>query len=175
MALYLILGPMFAGKTTTLISKIEVHILTGKKCVIVRSAVDIRTPSVQTHRDLIYKGEVIKLDSLKNAKDKLLMYDIIGFDEGHFFDGEELFQLVIFLTQSNKTVYIAMLKSDNNRNPFPFIEHFVARATDIFPLKAVCEKCKEYNATNTKRKLNSNLTTFVGGKELYSPSCDKCW
>jgi thymidine kinase len=178
MALELIVGPMFAGKTTTLISKIEIYTLTGKKCVIVRSAVDTRTDNVQTHRNLIYNGEVLKIDSLKLDNPeitKLNDYDVIGFDEGHFFNGEDLINLVQFLIQHHKLIFISMLKSDGNRAPFPFTDHLLARANNIILLKAVCEICKQHLAIHTKRKHYNNPEIFVGGSELYYPCCDDCW
>jgi len=176
MALELIIGPMFAGKTTTLISKIEIYALTGKTCVIVRSTVDTRTDHVQTHRNLIYTGDVLKVANLNDSKiAKLSEYDVIGFDEGHFFDGKELVKLVNKLIDKGKLVFISMLKSDNNRIPFPFTGHLVARASNIILLKAVCDVCKQHVAIHTKRKNWDDPKTFVGGSELYYPCCDKCW
>lgn len=178
MALELIIGPMFAGKTTTLISKIEIYLLTGKKCVIIRAAVDTRTDNVQTHRNLVYRGDVIKFENLNPDNPdvlKLLDYDVIGFDEGHFFDAVDLGNLINELIKKDKVVFIAMLKSDNKRQPFPLLEKAVARANEIILLKAVCDICKQHTAIHTKRRNFNTPDIFVGGSELYYPCCDKCW
>jgi thymidine kinase len=173
MSLELIIGPMFSGKTSLLISKIEIFCLTGKKCVIVKSSIDTRNESVKTHRDLVYKGNVLTLSNFEDIS-VLDQYDVIGIDEGHFFNGIELTKAVEQLKE--KIIFIAMLKSTFKREPFPDLEWLYARSTNIVMCKAVCEICKQYVATNTKRR-NTNIseTIFVGGKELYYPCCDKCW
>jgi Thymidine kinase len=165
---------MWAGKTTTLISEIEIYTLTGKKCVIVRSSVDTRTTNVQTHRDLVYKGAVLVLDNLRDPTE-LDTYDVIGFDEGHFFNIIRLSRLVNKLIDQNKIIFIAMLKSTYTREPFPFSELLYARASSIDLRKAVCEICKQHCALHTKRRNMENPDVFVGGSELYYPCCDKCW
>lgn len=174
MSLELIVGPMFSGKTSLLISKVEVFSLTGKKCVIVRSSTDTRTQTVKTHRNLVYEGEVITLDSFTNTS-MLDDYDVIGIDEGHFFDPFDLLSFVDKFLKKGTVIFIAMLKSTFKREPFSSMEWVYARSTDIIVRKAVCEICKQYNATNTKRRTDVTDNVLVGGKELYYPCCDKCW
>lgn len=174
MALELIVGPMFSGKTSLLISKVEIFSLTGKKCVILRSSTDTRTKTLKTHSSIVYTGNVITLPNLEDLSE-LSCFDVIGIDEGHFFDGKELLNLIDVFLKMGKNIFVAMLKSTYNREPFPYSEWFYTRATAITLCKAVCEICKEYSATNTRRKNDDHSTTLVGGKELYFPCCDKCY
>jgi Thymidine kinase len=172
MSVELIIGPMFSGKTTLLISKIEIHELTGKKCVIIRSTVDTRTPSVETHRNLIYMGNIMILKDFSDTS-ILKNYDVIGVDEGHFF--EDLTNVVNFVIREKKLLFVSMLKSTFLRTPFPNTDYIYATATDITVCKAVCEICKHHSATNTKRREDIETTILVGGKEMYYPCCNQCW
>jgi thymidine kinase len=176
MSLELIVGPMFAGKTSLLISKIEIFSLTGKRCVIIRSPVDTRTDTISTHRNIVYKGEVMTLKDLSNLS-VLREFDVIGIDEGHFFDALEMVNFVDDFIKLNKILFVTMLKSNYKREPFMFVEWLYARATDITLCKSVCEKCREFTATNTKRRNEdeNDKEIVVGGKEMYYPCCDKCW
>lgn len=170
MTLELIIGPMFSGKTTTLIARVEKY----TNSVIIRSSIDTRTNHLQTHGNIFYKGHVIVLADLKTITN-LEKYDVIGIDEGHFFNGYELFKLINDFVRKGKIIFIAMLKSNYKREPFPLSELLFARATDITVCKSICEICHDHSATNTKRRDDPTKNGFVGGIELYYPCCDKCW
>src|SRR4051812_31408504 len=69
----LILGPMFSGKSTMMVHKIDRQVWAKKKCVIIRHAIDKRYDEISTtgivlNNRYVYTGcPVIKVENLKEA------------------------------------------------------------------------------------------------------------
>ena len=74
----LIMGPMFAGKTTELIRRIRRLQISNYKCIILKSHIDIRSDAVETHDGLSIACEQF------NFKKDYSTYDVIAIDEGQF-------------------------------------------------------------------------------------------
>ena len=82
----LIMGPMFSGKTTSLINTIKRYNWQNKKAVLVKYTMDNRYSSeskIITHDKL--EAPALNCQKLTDILTTLKEYDVIGIDEGQFF------------------------------------------------------------------------------------------
>ena len=182
--LSLILGPMFAGKSTFMITKIntinEQIRNAGKNpdsIITVNHSSDARYDSgkICSHDGL--KKNCITTDKLSNIPmNTFINAEYIFIDEGQFFnDLYDVITNIIKLSSqsaSNKFIFISGLDGDYNQRPFSNsrILELIPYATIIIKLTARCYKCGE-PAPMTKRLINSNETILVGGADMYQPCC----
>ena len=86
-SLNLIIGPMYAGKTTELLRRLNIYQEFGFKTLYVSSSLDSRSNlPFSTHNPLL--KSIGKIDSIKvkNLFDvNFEQYNVIGIDEGQFF------------------------------------------------------------------------------------------
>jgi thymidine kinase len=175
MELELLVGPMFAGKTTSLISRITRLTISDRKCIIIRSSKDTRTKDLKTHGDITYNRSVLTLDSLMDIPERYFKeYDVFGIDETHFFSPDDVESFINKMDEMNKTVIVTVLKSTHERKPFKGYDFLYALSTNITSLNAVCKICKG-SASNIKRRKGIDDDNPVGGEEKYYPCCNKCW
>lgn len=79
-------GPMFSGKSTSLLKKIIKYETLGKKVLVINYAHDTRyseDASLVTHAKASHKAN--KCFELKEVDDVFMNYDVIAIDEGQFF------------------------------------------------------------------------------------------
>jgi len=168
----LILGPMFSGKSTCLIENIRKSIYQAKKSIMVKFFADKRyseKSEVVTH-DLI-KYDSIDCRQLSDSFDTIKNYDIIGIDEGQFF--QDLVEICEKLAFLKKTVIIAALNGDFKMKPFPVIARLISKCDKIKLLKAYCFHCHK-DAKFSLRIVQSNETVLIGAGEAYKPACREC-
>jgi len=84
--LELIIGPMFAGKSTELLRRVRRHSISGKECLYVKYAADTRydTANIATHDLLTENARAVTL--LSELGDDWKNFDVIGVDEGQFYN-----------------------------------------------------------------------------------------
>lgn len=82
----LIMGCMFAGKSTELLRRCRKHEITGKKVLKVKFSADHRYDSeaISTHGGMKEKA-IPSTHLLRDLQDEWRKYDVIGIDEGQFF------------------------------------------------------------------------------------------
>ena len=168
----LILGPMFSGKSTRLIELMRKYVYKAKKTIMVKFFADQRyseKSEVVTH-DLI-KYDSINCKKLRDSFDTLKQYDVIGIDEGQFF--EDLVEVCEELALMGKIVLIAALNGDFRMEPFPVISRIISKADKIKLLKAYCFHCHK-DAKFSLRIVQSNETVLIGAGEAYKPACREC-
>jgi thymidine kinase len=167
----LIIGPMFAGKTTTLNNKMKEAKANNLKCLVINSAKDERYNNVvRTH----YRQEFTtkKCSSLMEVEESIKQYDVIAIDEGQFFD--DIADKAEEFANSGKKVIIAALKSDFRREPFQNVADLIAKADELIPLLARCDLCDSKTAF-TQRMCTNGKIVLVGGKEKYRSLCRTCY
>jgi len=192
--LTLITGPMFAGKTSTLIKKIEEARTNGKRVQVFKPLCDTRSApgQITTHEEISLPA--IGINSTEDLKRKIdPSCDVYAFDEFQFYHvdftpsanfipyGDENFApYIVYLVQNlNKIVWAAGLNLTYNRKqPFKNMLMLAPFAKEIVVREAKCTLCKCPHAQFTQRVINGqkNAPTFiVGGKELYQPRCSHCY
>ncbi|KAI6231384.1 Thymidine kinase, cytosolic [Aphelenchoides besseyi] len=168
----LIVGPMFSGKTTELLRQCRRHTLAKRRVVIVKYKKDTRYDDVMicTHDSLKMDGlRAIRLD---DVWDKLMDSDVIGIDEGQFF--EDVVEGAELLANRGKTVIVAALDGDYQRNQFESIAKLVPLAEKVEKITAVCQFCG-HSASFTLRTIASDVREVIGGAEMYQAVCRRCY
>lgn len=192
--LNLILGPMFAGKSTYLINKVNEILSSGiseSEILLINHSSDVR---YDTNKICSHNGNKINAISLtilydtittiinnnfnNSCSNKTYKIQYIFIDEGQFFN--DLHQSITTLLQSfakldyilNLHIYIFGLDGDFKQKPFnnSRLLELIPYATNILKLNAKCFKCNNI-APFTKRIINSNDTILIGGAEDYQPTC----
>ncbi len=176
--LELIIGPMYAGKSTELIKKIKVYQILEKNILIINHKINNRygTDGISTH-DKIQINNTLNVDNLNQLeneyKDLFDKSDIIIIEELQFF--ENAYDIIIrWLDKYNKKIIAAGLVSDFLRNPFGDVLKLIPHAEEVIKLNALCKKCKDgTKASFTKRIVNNNSKIIVGSDCCYEAVCRK--
>lgn len=172
--IHVIVGPMFAGKTTTLLRKVQSERGNGRNVAIIKSIKDTRygLDSIVTHDGVKLPCWPLKdLSSFKQkftpeAYDKL---DVIGIDEAQFF--EDLYDFCSEAADHDgKKVIVAGLDGDYLRRSFGSVLDIIPLADSVTKLTARCELCGK-RAFFTLRKTEELQTELIGGPDVYMPVC----
>lgn len=177
-----ITGPMFAGKTTRLLKEIQKARNGNKKAVLFKSGIDNRysESEVVTHDGARLPAMILPDDErcipvLRKAAEE---YDIIGIDEGQFWDGTEGLAMELNkLASQSKSIYISMLNRKKDYELFGIGKEILACADQIYTLQSKCWKCGS-KASFTQRitpwPKSNRMADFVGGAKDYQPICRLC-
>lgn len=176
----LIIGPMFAGKTTELVRLVRRYSLAGMSTVMVKHSSENRYTNdsfVITHDGMQYGA--VTTDTIGAVRKKLDGYHTIGIDEGQFFD--DLPQHAVALSNRGHHVVIAGLSGTFTQLPFPNIVALIPHAESVIHLSAVCECGGNAHFTICRNPAPlANPTglfhdnAMVGGSEKYKALCRRC-
>ncbi|SHE83314.1 thymidine kinase [Marinitoga hydrogenitolerans DSM 16785] len=171
----LIVGPMYSGKTSELISFVEIYTLGRKKIKVFKPIIDDRYSSEYV---VSHTGTKIKAIPIKHSKE---MYEYLDYDEKavfvdevQFFD-EELKDVILDLIKKGINVYCSGLDLTYKNNPFNTTILLSAYADEIIKKKAVCHECGEYNGTISFKIVGNGSEIDVGGFEKYIAVCRDCY
>ena len=177
-SLELIIGPMYAGKSTELIKKIKIYEILEKNILIVNHSINNRYGSkgISTH-DCIKVENSINIESLKDLEnDYLTLFqdsEIIIIEELQFFN-DAFSKITEWLDLYNKKIIAAGLISDYEKKPFGDVLSLIPHAEEVIKLNALCKKCKDgTKACFTKRTSNNGNRIVVGSNECYEAVCRK--
>ncbi|GAX79788.1 hypothetical protein CEUSTIGMA_g7228.t1 [Chlamydomonas eustigma] len=166
----LIIGPMFAGKSTELLRRVRKAKHSGCQVAVVKSSMDTRyiqqhvTTHDGDHLPCITSSTLLPLlDShLKNV-------DIIAVDEAQFFP--DLIEFVLEASESKKkSVIIAGLDGDFKRQRFGQILDIVPMADAVTKLSGKCHFCGGKSLFSL-RVAADGRQALIGGLESYLPVC----
>lgn len=135
------MGCMFAGKTTELLRRCNKHEITGKNVLRVKFSADRRYGNdfkISTHSGLQHSAKPIT--SLADLGDEWVNADVIGIDEGQFF--EDVVEFSEKAANSGKIVIISSLQGTFLRGAFPNILLLIPKCEKIKKLTAICKLCK---------------------------------
>lgn len=174
--LSLIVGPMYSGKTTTILELKKKYDLTNMKSLVINYAEDKRYDSklLSTHDKR--KINCMNLYNLTDImkQDILQFYDIFLINEGQFF--QDLKDVVIELVDKyNKKVYIAGLDGDFERNGFTQIKELYSYADEIIKKYSICVECKTGKRALFSYRLTNEREQKVIGADNYIPLCRSCY
>nr|GLL37682.1 thymidine kinase-like [Ipomoea trifida]GMD43972.1 thymidine kinase A-like [Ipomoea batatas]GMD47274.1 thymidine kinase A-like [Ipomoea batatas] len=174
--IHVIVGPMFAGKTTTLLERIKAESGNGRNVAIIKSDKDTRygLDSIVTHDgERMPCWPLANLSSFKQkigsgAYDKL---EVIGIDEAQFFT--DLYEFCCEAADHDgKTVIVSGLDGDYLRRSFGSVLDIIPIADTVTKLTARCELCGKC-AHFTLRKTEETRTEIIAGADVYMPVCRK--
>ncbi|CAI0383831.1 unnamed protein product [Linum tenue] len=172
--LHVIVGPMFAGKTTALLHRIKSAGNGGRNVAMVKSSKDNRyaIDSVVSHDGL--KFPCWALTDLTSFERKVGVeayqkIEVIGIDEAQFFD--DLYDFCCKAAdQDGKTIIVAGLDGDYLRRSFGSVLDVIPLADTVTKLTARCELCGK-RAFFTLRKTEQTETELIAGADVYMPVC----
>jgi len=173
--LTVIVGPMFAGKSSRLFAHLRCAEIANQKTILLKPTTDTRALQLVSTHDGFTKPatEVDPAEALSPAA--LAKYDVIGIDEGQFLDGLWV-DVIEDLADGGAEVIVACLNQDFRGNPFGIAPHLIAVADRIESLRAVCVDCGQKDtATRSYRTSDSEEQVEVGGSERYIALCRSCW
>lgn len=173
--LVMIVGPMYSGKTSELLSFIEIYSLGKKKFKAFKPKIDFRYDDsrIVSHSNIsVAAYNISKAEEIYSYLDK--DEKAVFIDEVQFFD-EELRDIVLKLIFSGIDVYCAGLDVSYKNNPFPVTSLLMAHADTIIKKKAVCHECGEYTGTLSYKIVDNGGEIDVGGFEKYIAVCKDCY
>jgi thymidine kinase len=185
-----ICGPMFAGKSTELITRAERAERAERAtavCMIkyrgdTRYDAEVRdeTPLVVSHDDLTHPA--VSVSTLAEITDGMLA-DVahVFVDEGQFFPDLLDFTQRVRALPGVQTLVISGLDYNHKREHFGQM-HDVARIADVeLRLTAICADCHGshgpavYTRMDVADESLRNAEIVVGGSETYTPVCAHCY
>lgn len=170
MKLTLIVGPMFAGKTTFIIEKFSVD-----DTIAFKPLLDNRysKSEIVSHNNVSIPCIVV--ESLTKFFDKkfLSKFKNIIIDEGQFFS--DIYEFISKCENLNINIFVAALNSDFNRKPFDNINNLYARADSIIYKQGKCNNCKNKSSFSWRKKANYSSQIEIGGTDKYIPVCGNCY
>ena len=173
--LELIIGPMYAGKSTELIRIINRFNCLNKKIIVINHSFNNRYGSneLTTHN----KEKIDKCIILKELKDLdkniINNTDVIIIEELQFFE-DSLENITYWVDNLKKIVYAAGLDGDFMRNPFGDVLKLIPYADKITKMNALCKKCADGTFANFTKRTSSNMDkTLIGSDDMYEAVCRK--
>jgi len=183
MSLTVIISPMFSGKTSFLINKSYTLSKMNFRCLLINHSFDVREHSTMSCHNKLYNLSIlenlvtnIKTDNLKDIE--VMNYDYVFVDEFQFYKESDIKELLKWVKDYKKNVFVAGLKSDWKNEKFGHILDLITEADDVIVLKSLCSYCgnegKHIDAPFTKRTTsNDKGTILIGAQESYLPVCRK--
>lgn len=184
----LIIGPMFAGKTTELQRRVETYTRCGQRCLLIRHTADVRgepTEPIYTHRGVGLDTTMlpyIRFVRANRLDDEAIPpgdEGLIAVDEGHFFT--DIASACRGWTKSGRNVVVSALSGRSDRKPWKEVGDLIPEADEIVLLKAVCTRCRrpERSAgfsvrTREAGEIETDDGIAVGGAEAYEAVCRGC-
>lgn len=168
-----ICGPMFSGKTKTLIKTIDKFKSKGKKVVVFKPTMDNRysNESIVSHD----KDETVAINVSKPAEILDLFHhaDVVAIDEAQFFD-RSIVAVCGIIADHGKSVVVAGLDMDYRSNPFGSMPELMTIADEVVKLNSVCTFCSG-RARYSHRVSKDDGIVVLGEKDKYVPLCRSCY
>ncbi len=169
----LICGPMFSGKTKTLIRTINEFKSEGKKVVVFKPKIDDRyaEESIVSHdKD---ESQAYNVGKASEILDLFHKADVVAIDEVQFFDASIVSVCNIIVNQG-KSIVLAGLDMDYLANPFGSMPELMTIADEIVKLNSVCTFCSG-KARYSHRVTKDGGIVVLGEKDKYVPLCRSCY
>ena len=173
--LNLIIGCMYAGKTTRLIDTYNDAIDNDENVIILTHSSENRysMDEISTHDQK--KISCVKYTSIasfiENEINIIEKSGVILIDEGQFFD--DLLRVLTLVEVNKKKVYVFGLDGDFKRNIFGKILELIPLCDSVEKITAGC-KCGE-KALFSNRTINNESQILVGSNDAYEPLCRNCY
>lgn len=175
MSLELYIGPMFAGKSSTILGIIHRNAVIGRTTLCVTNVIDTRyseegaitSHNLMSHPALAMSSlmPLLKIPAFLDASSVII-------EEAQFFP--DLVPFVISAVDEHKKEVVCVgLDGDSNRRPFGRILDLIPYADKVTKLTALCTQCRDGTpAIFTHRKEGSpGGQVSVGGQDKYEPMC----
>jgi thymidine kinase len=176
MSLDILLGPMFAGKSSRIADIVSRYQALGSRVLLIHHASDTRYgDGHRTHNNRY--TPCLSVSELNNFEPGLLEnVDIVIVDEAQFFTGLVAFCEYVVDTL-HKKLYLVGLDGDSNRRPFGELLQCIPLADRVEKLHAFCARCA--NGTPGIFTLRiagpDDQQVIIGGNDMYQALCRECY
>lgn len=177
----LITGPMFAGKTTTLVRHVRRCRARNMRCLLIGHTLDAArhggsgapASTLATHGGRA-TAKCVRLAELPDSPAAIAAdYDVVAIDEGQFF--ANLAPFCQRLAAAGAAVVVAALDMDFRAAPFEETAALAAACDSTVQLRARCTRCGAPATRTARTGGDSAQRVVVGGSELYTPLCAPCY
>jgi thymidine kinase len=179
MSLDIVIGPMFAGKTSFIKNTANRYAAIKTPVYIVKHSIDTRY--AYHEEDMVTANEtkirIGRIQSLRNVVMRSMIEDVevVIVDEAQFFTG--LREFVIYVVEKlGKKLYLVGLDGDSDRGVFGELLDCIPLADRVTKLSAFCRRCA--NGTPgifSHRHVESTERILIGGTEKYETLCRVCY
>jgi thymidine kinase len=167
-------GPMYAGKSTSLINYVSNNC---KNFIAYKPKIDNRYSEnhIETH-----DGVKIPCNSINSVQDILIpdSLNTVIIDEIQFFNGNivsgDVLNKVRMLIQVGNNVIVGGLDKDWRGEFFPVSHEIIKMADEFKYLKAKCFQCGKDAEFTYKTRQDSQLVE-IGSVGMYEARCMSCW
>lgn len=177
--LELIIGPMFSGKTSYLISLYKLYKISGKSVCVINYKKDTRysDTKLSSHDQIMIDCIFVEtLDEL-NKYHNITQYDVLLINEGQFFN--DIFDFTKSMVDIyQKIVYISGLDGNYKRQPFNncSLLKLIPLSDNVIKKHAICKNCNDgTHAIFTHRITDNTEEKSIGGDDQYIPLCRSCY
>jgi thymidine kinase len=189
--LEIILGPMYASKSTRLVEIYKQCKFCNIPVTVINHSIDnrydeellsthdkVKIPCIKTEKltDVwVSNLHFNNLENIPRIKDKLEIAksDVILINEGQFFP--DLYNVVVDMLKYNKKVYVCGLDGDFERKKFGTILDLIPLCDKVTKLTSLCSQCKDGTPGIFSMRLTNELEQTVVGSDNYIPVCRKCY
>jgi len=170
---HLIIGPMFAGKTSKLIAIYREITKNNLKIKAFKHVFDMRyddgTKLCSHDKDSVICVPISDTSDIFNDEDYNSL-DVILIDEVHFF-GVEIINNVHKMIKQGKNIILAGLSSDYKMEPIGFIPQLFSLSDCKTELHASCHYCTEDTPAHFTAKIVGSNNVIEVGSDNYKPVC----
>jgi len=169
-----IAGSMFSGKSEELIRRLRRAQIARQKVQIFKPLIDDRfgEDQIVSHSDMRIASQNVRSSQelVKQVHDDT---EVVGIDEGQFFD-PELPMICNTLADQGRRVIVAGLDQDYLGRPFEPMPQLMAIAEYVTKTQAVCMVCGN-PASHTQRLVTSSDRVLLGAHGTYEARCRQCF
>jgi thymidine kinase len=190
--LEIILGGMYAGKTSRLVEIYKQCKFCNISVSVINHSIDnrydntllsthdhIKIPCIKTERLLDLWEEDINMElNIKNItrisdKFKIATSSVILINEGQFFSDLETFVKILLL--NNKKIYVCGLDGDYERKKFGQILDLIPLCDKVTKLTSLCNLCKNGTPGIFSKRITNEKEQTIVGSDNYIPVCRTCY
>jgi thymidine kinase len=175
MSLDIVLGPMWAGKSSYIIGKIRRYRAIGWEVLVIVNPLDDRYGNHVVSSHDKEQISALAISDLSNLFDhsRYSSSRLLVIEEAQFYKG--LYDFVkLAVERDNKHVVCVGLDGDAERQPFGEILSLIPLCDNVEKIKSLCAECGDGTpALFTHRFHKSQTQIQVGSKTTYAPLCRK--
>jgi thymidine kinase len=176
MSLEIVLGPMFSGKSSRILSTVSRYSALKLPILVIKHSADTRYSDLEVSTHDNRKTPCLSTDTLSSIPEsELRRYQLIIVEEAQFFHG--LVDFVKHVVDSlGKNVVLVGLDGDSRRMPFGEILQCIPLADTVEKLTSLCARCANgTEAIFSRRLTKSQEQVLVGAADQYQAVCRKCY
>ena len=130
------MGPMFAGKSTELLRRVNRLKISGKKCLNIKYSNDTRysCDCISTHDQ--HTALAVACEKLAEIKEIWKEFDVIGIDEGQFFS--DIVEFSEKAANDGKIVIMSALSGTFEKKGWANILQLIPLCEKVKKLSAIC-------------------------------------